>query len=75
MANLTSSLITCPGYRSLHHPGVKFHRSLTPDFPSAVFKRSAESAPDTSTKFAVFGGRGVVQFTVTNLAEALRQRE
>lgn len=40
----------------------------------AIFKRSADAAAaDSSAKFAVFGGHGVVQFTITNMAELENQ--
>ena len=35
--------------------------------PAAVFKRSTDS--EKAAKFAVFGGKGIVQYTITNLPE------
>ncbi|XP_037075102.1 uncharacterized protein LOC119096356 isoform X2 [Pollicipes pollicipes] len=36
-----------------------------------VFKRSADGERTGSAKFAVYGGRGIVQYTITNLADAV----
>ena len=44
------------------------------DYVCAVFKRSVEAAGSNS-QFAVFGGRAVVQYTITNLAELTRHKE
>jgi len=38
-----------------------------------IFKRSVDVAADSGSKFAVFGGKGVVQYTITNLAELLKK--
>ena len=47
--------------------------ALTPCPCSPVVKRSAEDQV-AGTKFAMYGGRGVVQFNVVNMQELLKKK-